>query len=395
MKLTSTVLGGSVVALVLSLFIAPPVSEAMPQFAQATGLQCSACHTLVPLLNAYGRYVQRTAYQEVPRDQMVKTFPIWLSEQLNYDSTSQLDAVPQFDAGNFAVHAVGYAAPYVTYHGQVWAWQNSMPGGVDTLWAAYNHVITSDAHLFVGKIVTPGPSFYSQTFSLDGPFASSSLIGEHNWGDTFSNRWGTKASFVRQGLDIEAGYEFSTDDLNGITDFNPGDKTFFWKAAYATPKSPLEVGLFGSVGTIPVSTGKNSYNSIAAYAQLDPGKHFVPGFYAVYQAQYDSNPGLDVNMNVLPALHTQGFSAEVFELLLRGNVLLGFRHDFNGLGPTNQPTYSGNAVDLAFNVPIHNFPYLHGYFEANLGANSSLYGITGGPQWKAQLWLTIPVTNPK
>ena len=29
---------------------------AMPNFAQAYGVDCSRCHTAVPLLNAYGRY---------------------------------------------------------------------------------------------------------------------------------------------------------------------------------------------------------------------------------------------------------------------------------------------------------------------------------------------------
>lgn len=37
-------------------------AAAMPPFAQAYGLQCNVCHTLVPTLNAYGRYIQRTGY---------------------------------------------------------------------------------------------------------------------------------------------------------------------------------------------------------------------------------------------------------------------------------------------------------------------------------------------
>lgn len=37
-------------------------AQAMPPFAQANAVDCSACHTMMPALNAYGRYIQRTAY---------------------------------------------------------------------------------------------------------------------------------------------------------------------------------------------------------------------------------------------------------------------------------------------------------------------------------------------
>jgi hypothetical protein len=39
---------------------------AMPPFAQAYGVQCNVCHTQVPALNTYGRYVQRTGYGLAP-----------------------------------------------------------------------------------------------------------------------------------------------------------------------------------------------------------------------------------------------------------------------------------------------------------------------------------------
>ncbi|MEO9169770.1 MAG: hypothetical protein ABI282_06490 [Candidatus Baltobacteraceae bacterium] len=32
-------------------------ASAMPIFAKAYGIKCSVCHTIVPGLNAYGRYV--------------------------------------------------------------------------------------------------------------------------------------------------------------------------------------------------------------------------------------------------------------------------------------------------------------------------------------------------
>jgi hypothetical protein len=175
-----------------------------------------------------------------------------------------------------------------------------------------------------------------------------------------------------------------------LTDFSPGDKTFQWKVALAQATSPLEVGVFGSNGTIPVSTGTDIYQSQAGYIQLDPGKNYRPGALLIYQRQSDSNAGMDANGNQYSAAASAGWSAEIFESLLNGNALLSYRHDLNNAGITGGVT-NGNSVNLAFNVPLRNFPYLHGYVEANLGGNSSLAGASGGPQWKSMLWLTVPI----
>jgi len=380
-------IAASIVILLTSIFLAPRETQAMPQFAQATGLPCSACHTMVPLLNSYGRYVQRTGYGALARGQLDKTFPIWIGESMNYNSTAGAGTgTPRYDFGNLAIHAIGYALPDVTYHAQVWVTAGSEPGFVDTLWVADNHVFSDYSHLFVGKILNPAPSIYSQTADIDGPSASGTLVGEHDWAATYGNRWGTKYAYVQKGLDLEAAYVFTSEDLNGLTDFGPGDKTFQYKVGYATPRSPLDFGVFGSIGSTPVSTGTDSYNSFAGYIQLDPTPKGIPGAFLVYQSQHDSNPGLDPNGNPYPSVSSSGLSAEVFELLFHGNLMLTFRHDFNDASVTGGTT-NGNAINAAFNLP--GTPYLHGYLETALGANSST--ATGGPTWKGMLWLTFPV----
>ncbi len=379
--------------LIPGMFMAPRASQAMPEFAQATGLKCSACHTMVPLLNAFGRAVQRTGYSLLDRHQMAKTFPVWIDESMQYDSSAGAGTgAARFDFGNLALHGIGYIAPDVTYHAQQWIVQGDQSGGVDTLWVAYHHLFTTDAHLFVGKVQNLAPSPYSQNSDIDGPTASGTIVGEHDWGATNGNRWGSRLNYVHKALDVEAGYLLSGDDLNGITDFNPGDKTFQWKAAYAPSKAPLEVGMFGSNGSIPVSTGLDRYNSVAGYVELDPGKYGRPGLFAVYSGQSDNNPGADPNGNPYPAANSRGFSAEVYEPVFRGNLLLSFRHDFNDAGITGG-TVNGNAINAAFNIP--GTPYLHGYLETTLGGDSSFYGGTGGPTWKGMLWLSVPVTPGK
>lgn len=372
-----------------SMFFAARPSIAMPEFAQATGLQCSVCHTMVPLLNSYGRYVQRTGYAAIDRALLVNTFPIWVSESVNYDSTAGAGTgTPRYDGGNLAFHAIGYAAPDITYHAQQWISQGSTAGGLDTFWIADNHIVTPDAHLFVGKILSVAPSPYSQTFDIDGPTASNTIVGEHDWSMTYGNRWGTRVNYVRKGLDLEAGYLLSGDDLNGVTDFNPGDRTFQWKAAFAKSNSPFEIGAFGSSGSIPVSTGIDQYTSVAGYAQLDPTRSGIPGALLVYQGGRDSSPGMSPAGTPYGVVTSRGFSAELFEPVLHNKVVLSFRHDFNDAGIAGGTT-NGNAINAAFTIPGTN--YLHGYVEANFGANSALVGGSGGPTWKGMLWLTVPL----
>ena len=380
-------------ALVPGMFAAPKPSQAMPTFAQAYGVKCSTCHTMVPLLNAYGRYVQRTGYASLDRDTLNRALPVWIDESMAYDSSAGAGTgVPRYSFGNLALHGVGYVAPDTTFHAQQWITQGDQAGGLDTLWVTYNNLLHRDGHLFVGKVESIAPSPLSQSFDLDGPAATSTVVGEHDWGATFDNRWGTKMNYVHNEYDIEAGYLGSGDDLNGATEFGAIDKTFQWKAAIARPDRPFEYGLFGSTGTVPVSTGNDHYNSIAAYMQLDPQEHGVPGILAIAQQQHDSNPGYDGNTGLLmPGTSSHALSLEVYEPLLNGNVVVSARHDINNDG--FHTTTVGNSLNLGFNLGAQR--YVHGYLEVPMGATSSLYGASGGPTWKGMLWLTLPIRAAK
>ena len=383
--------------LVAGLFAKPTQSVAMPTFAQAYGLPCSACHTQVPLLNANGRYIQRTGYASLDRTVLARALPVWIDASTNYDSSGGTNVplgpgqpnVPKYEFGNLAIHGVGYIAPDLTFHAQQWIESGGDSGPLDTLWVTYNHIFHNDGHLFFGKILNPAPSPYSQDFELDGATASSTVVGDHDWSATYDNRWGTRFAYIRKALDVEAGYYLSGDDLNGITDFNPGDKTFQWKLAYAQPNSPLEFGTFGSNGAIPLTSGPGTdiYHSIAGYVQLDPSRYGRPGLFAVYQSARDGNPGFDGNGNPPGVASSKGLSVAIFEHILRNSATVGFRHDLNddGLGTVS----NGNSINLAFNVP--HFSYAHIFLEANTGSNSALAGGSNGPTWKGMFWLTVPI----
>jgi hypothetical protein len=368
----------------------------MPTFAQAYGIPCSRCHTIVPLLNSYGRYVQNTGYSALDRKVLARAFPIWLDEEPSFDSTAGAGTgEPRIALGNLAFHATGYLAQDVTYHFQEWVWSGNYGGFVDSFWASYNNLLHRDGHLFVGLIENPQPSPYSQTFDIDGVAASGTVVGEHDWGATYSNRWGSKFAYVTKSLDAEAAYLYGNGDFGGnagATDFGAVEKTFQYKVAYAHPNVPVEVGVFGSVGTVPVSTGNgiDSYNSQALYVELDPSTNYRPGLLLVGQDEHDGNPGVSaITGNPLTATGSQGLSAEIFESLFHGAVVVSAQHNFNNAGFGQ--VANGNAFNVGFNFP--HFQYLRGYVEALTGGESALSPNPGGPEWKGLLIFALPLRS--
>ncbi len=366
----------------------------MPPFAKAYGVNCDTCHTMVPALNAYGRYVQRTGYSSLNHEVLKTVAPVWIGEQVNGDSTggvSDLTQTRTSSFGNLALHGAGYLAPDWTFHLQQWLLQNDSGGGtLDTAWVTYNNLFHRDGHLFIGKYEAPAPSPFSQ-FSDVSAFATPEItVGEHAY-QLDGNRWGSKLAYVHGALDVEAGWLLSGNGMIAASDFasTPGtDKTFQWKVASAHADQPLELGAYGSSGSYTVSTGDvDRYTSIAGYVQRDPQANGVPGIFAIYQTGHDSNPGLDGDGNQLPPASSRAITAELYESIFNSSAVLGLRSEFNddGLGTL---THDQN-VDFAFNVP--HMRYLHAYVEAGLGGNST--APNGGPTWRWLLWWTTPIAQ--
>jgi len=369
-------------------------AQAMPTFAKAYGVSCSTCHTMVPALNAYGRYVQRTGYSSLNHDVIKTVAPVWIGEQVNGDSTGGVsNIVPTHTSsfGNLAVHGAGYLAPDWTFHVQQWLLANDDGGGtLDTAWVTYNNLFHRDGHLFIGKYEAPAPSPFSQFFDISAFSTPEITVGEHAY-QLDGNRWGSKLAYVHGALDAEAGWLLSGNGMITASDFgtSPGtDKTFQWKLASAHPDQPLEIGAYGSNGSYIVSTGAlDRYSSIAAYLQRDPQPDGIPGIFAIYQTAHDSNPGLDANGNQLPAASSKAITAELYESLFNRDAVLGIRDEFSDDGLGNL-THAQN-VDFAFNVP--HMRYLHAYVEAGLGANST--APNSRPTWRWMLWWTTPLAD--
>lgn len=360
--------------------------EAMPVFAQAYGVKCSVCHTQVPALNTYGRYVQRTGYASLDPKVLRRALPVWWDQSVNYDSQSASPPTPQF--GNMAIHAVGYLGNDVTYHFQQWILQNNQAGDLDTFWVTYNNLLHRDGHLFLGLIEAPGPSPYSQWMDLAGFTTPEITVGEHQY-ELDGNRWGAKFNYVKGALDLEAGYmyEGGTDASvwGSSTDFANTDKTFQYKAAYADPQGPIEAGIYGASGSWPLAEGGiDKYWALAPYVERDPTRD-VPGVLAIYQMALDGNPGYTTQPNgALSPLGSAGSTAATFELYspVFNYGLISVRKEWtnDGLGTLGQ---TGN-VDL--NYPIAK--YLRAYVEEYFGSHQT-------PGWAYELWWTTPVSSVK
>ncbi|MGZ3496324.1 MAG: hypothetical protein ACXWNK_06785 [Vulcanimicrobiaceae bacterium] len=360
----------------LTLGIAAAVTapaSAMPPFAQAYGVKCSVCHTQVPALNSYGRYVQRTGYASLDPQVLRRAFPLWFGEQVNYDSQGD---TTQSQYGNAALHAVGPIANDWTYHAQQWIYQDNKPGDLDTFWLAYNNLFHRDGHLFVGEIESPGPSPYSQWSDLAGFAPPEITVGEHVY-QLDGNRWGAKFNYVRKSLDVEAGWLGSGNGWAGFSDFGPDtDKTLLYKVAFANPTTPVDFGVVGSRGSWPLSDGNfDQYWSISGYVQTDPLRHYVPGSLFLYQHAFDGNPG-----GGSPAALSKAYTAELYEPFFANRALLSIRKEWtdDGLGNATQT----GVIDFSYQIA----KYLRVYVENALAQNSK-------PGWKYTVWWTTPFTN--
>ncbi len=91
------------------------------------------CHSAVPAINAYGRYIQCTGFGALDPKLVKRVLPVWLGEDAQYDSQ---DAVKSHQAefGNLAIHAAGFATNSITFHVHQWNEQNDHTGGTDSLW---------------------------------------------------------------------------------------------------------------------------------------------------------------------------------------------------------------------------------------------------------------------
>jgi hypothetical protein len=424
------------------LLMHPLRALAMPNFAQAYGLDCKACHTQVPALNAYGRYIQRTGYGAMDPSVVNKALPIWVGTQLNYDSQNQAahnpnaataNLEPQNVIGNVAVHVDGLSNKF-SFHVQQWLVSNNLVAGysapkgttasdLDTAWVSYNGLLKDQGHLFAGKMPMPGPTYWG--FWMDGggntPFILPEItVGQHAY-TLDANAWGSKFNYVGKNWFAEAGYFSSTGPIGtafNLPNFPAGNGTgegqrLQYQVGYATPRSPLTLAVYGAFGSSPVqvvngngvtdSSGSlllnnvnDSYNALGLSLQYDQRTQWQPGVLLSYQVTHDSAPGFNPNTmdangnptaNYGPA-RSRGYIFEPYwSPFKKWEATVSFRREMtdNGLGTISQET----LADFNFRI----YRYLHAGVEWYVAPGGS-YGFvpqTTIPSWRYNIWWTTPI----
>ena len=378
-------LGAAFTAAVVAINHAPAV--AMPTFGEAYGVACSQCHTAVPALNSYGRYVQRSQYAYLDSAVLKKALPLWVGYQTNYDSQGSAPDTHKTIFGNVAVHAVGVVSDNWSYHVQQWLKNDNQGGGLDTAWVSYNGLFRHHGYLELGKLEVPAPSPYGMWLEI-APFNTPEVtVGEHAY-QLDANRWGAKAGYLHGSLSAEAAYVGSDADLNGASEFVPGNgKALQYRVAFMKPKNPVEVGVYGTTGTFPISDGlTDRYSALAGYFQRDP-LHGVPGVFFVYQTTHDSYP---IAGATAPA-NGRGYTLDIYQPIFKDKVVVGFRREMtdDGLGTIS---HYGN-VDLTVQIA----KYLRLYTEASLSGANAGNGVDriGTPAWRVFVWWTMPLSKAK
>ena len=360
---------------------------AMPTFGQAYGVNCSQCHTAVPALNAYGRYVQRSQYGYLDAAIMKKATPVWVNYQSQYNSQAPAPDTHRVVWGNVAVHAVGLVDDNWSYHVQQWIRNGNQAGGLDTAWVSYNNLFKHHGYLEVGKLEVPAPSPYSMWAEI-APFNTPEVtVGEHTY-QLDANRWGAKVGYLHGKVSLDAAYVGSDANLSGASDFVPGNgKAVQYRAAFMTPKNPLEVGVYGTTGTFPVSDGlTDRFSAIAGYIERDP-MHGVPGMLFVYQRTHDSYPAAGATS---PA-NGRDYTLNFYQPLFKNKVLIGYRREMtdDGMGTINHYSNIDMTVQLA--------RFLRLYTEAGLSGTNAGNGVDriGTPAWRVFVWWTMPIAKPQ
>lgn len=375
-------------------------ADAMPPFAQAYGIDCNVCHTMVPALNSYGRYVQRTGYSALDSHMLESKSPFWISERLRSKSTGSLDRLrPNFKttAGNVSVDMVGAIGRSWTYRIEQSLYSNNVGGGnTSRIWVGYNKIFNGHGHLSIGKLDPAVPSSFSGWQDSTGFGGSNGLtVGKHKYSFT-GPKWGARFDYDTENVSFGVSWGSGTDSLLNAGDFSviPGsDKVFDWNVTYANAGKPFEAGVYGAVGGYVVSTAiTDHYNVLGFFAQRDPYKGF-PGLYGYYQISNDSNPGAAYtgapkNAPFVPVT-SHSYAVEIYQLFLNDNIMVGFRPleiTQSGLGPIKR---FGN-VDFAARIP--HMPFLFFNAEASFGGSSA--APFGRPTWQYGLRWAGPLGTP-
>jgi hypothetical protein len=385
---------------------------ATPVFAQAYGLGCTACHTQMPILNAFGRYVQRTGYAALDYKTLRHAIPVFAFD-IGSGYTAQSGQPTSAYRVNGPLHttlaqADGAFGPDVTYKVEQLVVAGGQTGFLDETWVAYHNILDHHGHLFVGKLAEINLDEYAAGVLDDAnnQVLPNVAVGAHDYAlDYNSGRWGAKFNYVGTKTAVEVEYLGNATEASSFGDAydfsRASDKTLQWRVAYADPAKPWEVGVFGESGAIGISGSSllpgrvqvDNYNVITPYINKDP-RPGSPGFRFEYATATDSNPGYTMR-GVAGPLQQAGSTpsswlvGSAYQMVLHdhGMVNVTTYHTNQTLAETGftglvHPTGPATGVGPGFSYAVD--PFVRFY--------TSMYVAQGQrPAYSITMWISPPL----
>ena len=333
--------------------VAPESALAIPVFANGQGgVNCGLCHTAVPYLNSYGRYVLMTNFSRGLNKhlQMMqnRSLPAALEVTANASNPSTpilpsvYSALVQFLSGGFVGSDVSYFASVPVVSGGFPA------GSVDQLWGAYNGLSHGNGSLQIGRFPTPiFAPWTSQSLSLSG-YAVATLPVGLNGSTLADNRWG--ASYTQMG---HLGLIGNVSYLNGTAPieraFSSRGEGTAWSGSvqYLSPESRWSGGFAGLRGSYPLPSGATDpYTRAAALVSYSGERYQLT---AMGTVGHDKNP----NDGASAPATSHGTSLEsIYGPLSWLNVDLRYEHTDDGLGNSTVNYVSAAAFSVRPNLVL-------------------------------------------
>ncbi|MEO7004790.1 MAG: hypothetical protein ABI064_05060 [Acidobacteriaceae bacterium] len=254
----------------------PQSASAIPVFANGQGgVNCGLCHTAVPNLNSYGRYVLMTNFSKGLNKhlQMMQNRSLPVALEVTANASNPRDPLlPNVSSAIVQLLSGGFAGSDVSYFASVPIVTGGFPAdSVDQIWGAYNGFSHGNGSLQIGRFPTPiFAPWTSQSLSLSG-YALATLPVGLNGSTLADNRWG--ASYTQMGhLGLIGNVSYLTGTSPIDRAFSSAGEGTAWSGSiqYLSPESRWSGGFAGLRGSYPLPSGANdSYTRAAALASYE------------------------------------------------------------------------------------------------------------------------------